>query len=100
MIQLNKKKRNKDGNNVFSALGTASTMGMHFISGPFVGGGLGYLCDIYLFNSYPIGSLIGIVLGVAAGFRNVFLDAELLRKKQEQLDNNLKNEQETKKHND
>lgn len=69
-------------------LGTASTMGLHMVSGPLVGGGLGYLCDTYLFDSYPIGLGIGVVLGIFAGFRNVYIDAKYLQKKQEELDNN------------
>ncbi len=94
MIKLNKGEKNKDGNPLYGSLGTASTMGMHFISGPLVGSGLGYLCDNYLFDSFPIGSLIGFVLGVAAGFRNVFADAKLLRKRQEEMNSKkIKNEE-------
>ncbi len=81
-------KKNENGNPLFGMLGTASTMGLHMVSGPLVGGGLGYLCDTYLFNSYPIGLSIGVVLGIFAGFRNVYIDAKYLQKKQEELDNN------------
>ncbi len=81
-------KKNENGNPLFDMLGTASTMGLHMVSGPLVGGGLGYLCDTYLFDSYPIGLSIGVVLGIFAGFRNVYIDAKYLQKKQEELDNN------------
>ncbi|HBV41265.1 AtpZ/AtpI family protein [Taurinivorans muris] len=81
-------KKNENGNPLFGMLGTASTMGLHMVSGPLVGGGLGYLCDTYLFDSYPIGLSIGVVLGIFAGFRNVYIDAKYLQKKQEELDNN------------
>ena len=37
----------------FSLLGTASTMGLHMVSGPIVGGGLGWLIDSWL-DSWPV----------------------------------------------
>lgn len=82
----NNNKHSENGNPLFGMLGTASTMGMHMISGPLVGGGLGYLCDTYLFNSYPIGLCIGVVLGVFAGFRNIYLDAKYIQKEEKRLD--------------
>ncbi len=89
------KKYSENGNPLFGMLGTASTMGMHMISGPLVGGGLGYLCDEYIFDSYPIGLCIGVVLGVFAGFRNIYLDAKYLQREEKRLDeenkaNNIK----------
>ena len=61
----------------FSLLGTASTMGLHMVSGPVVGGGLGWLIDHWL-DSWPIASAIGLLLGLIAGFRNVWADARYL----------------------
>lgn len=61
----------------FSLLGTASTMGLHMVSGPVVGGGLGWLIDHWL-DSWPVASAIGLLLGLAAGFRNVWADARYL----------------------
>lgn len=89
------KKYSENGNPLFGMLGTASTMGMHMISGPLVGSGLGYLCDEYIFDSYPIGLCIGVVLGVFAGFRNIYLDAKYLQHEEKRLDkenkaNNIK----------
>lgn len=81
-------KKNENGTPLFGMLGTASTMGLHMVSGPLVGGGLGYLCDTYLFDSYPVGLSVGVVLGIFAGFRNIYIDAKYLQKKQEELDNN------------
>lgn len=60
-----------------SLLGTASTMGLHMVSGPIVGGGLGWLVDKWL-GSWPVGASIGLLLGLAAGFRNVWIDARYL----------------------
>lgn len=77
---------NKNGNPVYSALGTASTMGLHMVSGPLVGTGLGYLCDDYIFHSYPYGTIIGLILGILAGFRNVQIDAKRLERKQNEMD--------------
>ncbi|HJD97080.1 AtpZ/AtpI family protein [Mailhella massiliensis] len=69
----------------FSLLGTASTMGLHMVSGPVVGGGLGWLADEWL-GSWPVGSAIGLLLGLAAGFRNVWIDARYLAKKNAERD--------------
>lgn len=60
-----------------SLLGTASTMGLHMVSGPIVGGGMGWLADHWL-GTWPIGAGIGLLLGMAAGFRNVWIDARYL----------------------
>ena len=69
----------------FSLLGTASTMGLHMVSGPVVGGGLGWLVDEWL-GSWPVASGVGLLLGLAAGFRNVWLDARYLEKKNDERD--------------
>ena len=69
----------------FSLLGTASTMGLHMVSGPIVGGGLGWLIDQWL-DSWPIASAVGLVLGLAAGFRNVWADARYLERSNAALD--------------
>lgn len=69
----------------FGLLGIASTMGMHMVSGPLVGGGLGWLIDHWL-DSWPIGFGIGILLGIAAGFRNVWADAKRLERGQAEMD--------------
>jgi len=60
-----------------SLLGTASTMGLHMVSGPVVGAGLGWLVDEWL-GSWPVGAAVGLLLGLAAGFRNVWEDARYL----------------------
>lgn len=70
---------------MFGLLGIASTMGMHMVSGPLVGGGLGWLADRWL-GSWPVGLGIGIMLGIAAGFRNVWADAKRLERGQAELD--------------
>ena len=68
-----------------SLLGTASTMGLHMVSGPVVGGFLGWLVDKWL-GSWPVGAGIGLVLGLAAGFRNVWIDARYLARSNAERD--------------
>ena len=77
----------------FSLLGTASTMGLHMVSGPIVGGGLGWLIDQWL-DSWPIASAVGLVLGLAAGFRNVWADARYLERSNAALDEERRKRQE------
>ena len=77
----------------FSLLGTASTMGLHMVSGPVVGGGLGYLIDGWL-DSWPIASSIGFLLGVASGFRNVWADARHLERSNALIDEERKKKEE------
>ncbi len=69
----------------FSLLGTASTMGLHMVSGPLVGGGLGWLLDSWL-DSWPWCAGAGLLLGIAAGFRNVWIDARYLIRSEERID--------------
>ena len=68
-----------------SAVGRASAIGMHMVSGAFVGCGLGWLLD-YLLGTEPWMLLIFFALGVAAGFRNVWLDTRLVLREQERSD--------------
>lgn len=69
----------------FSLLGTASTMGLHMVSGPIVGGVLGWLVDKWL-DSWPVGAAVGLLLGLAAGFRNVWIDARYLARSNAERD--------------
>ena len=78
----------------FSLLGTASTMGLHMVSGPVVGGGLGWLIDHWL-DSWPVASSIGLLLGLVAGFRNVWADARYLAHSNAVIDEERKKQEET-----
>ena len=78
----------------FSLLGTASTMGLHMVSGPVVGGGLGWLVDNWL-DSWPVAASVGLVLGLAAGFRNVWADARYLEHSNAVLDAERKKQEES-----
>ena len=78
-----KKDREQPGQ--ISLLGTASTMGLHMVSGPIVGGGLGWLADTWL-DTWPVGAAVGLLLGLAAGFRNVWIDARYLARSNAERD--------------
>lgn len=67
-----------------SLLGLASTMGLHMVSGPIVGGALGYGLD-YLAGSKPWGLCLGFGLGVLAGFRNVWADFKRMQRAEAEL---------------
>ncbi|MGN1038141.1 MAG: AtpZ/AtpI family protein, partial [Mailhella sp.] len=76
-------------------LGTAGTMGMHMVSGPMVGFALGFLADKWL-DSWPFGAGAGILLGLIAGFRNVWEDTRYLARANEENDRKKKREGERK----
>ncbi len=78
----------KKSGSIFALLGTASVMGLHMVSGPIVGAGLGYFFDKY-FETSPYGFVIGLVLGVLAGYRNVMKDSKTLQKEQERYQQSL-----------
>ncbi len=58
-------------------LSTAGTMGLHLVSGTIVGAGLGWFLDRWL-DTKPWLFLIMLVLGIVAGFMNVYRDAKRL----------------------
>lgn len=62
------------------AMATTGVMGLHMVSGPAVGFGLGYAIDLWL-ETTPWGGVAGLLIGIGAGFLNVWRDAqELIRK--------------------
>ena len=64
-------------NSFWDAAGRASVMGLHLVSGIIVGGVIGYALDSWL-NTGPWGLLFFLVVGIAAGFRNMWRDAKRL----------------------
>lgn len=68
-------------NGMFGAVGTASVIGLHMVSGILVGGVMGYFLDEWL-GTDPWLKLVFFVLGVAAGFYNVYLDTQRLLREQ------------------
>ena len=67
----------KDGR-AGSMLGTASVMGLHLVSGPLVGGFIGYGLDRFFGTRFLI--LVMIFLGFVAGFRMLLEDARRLNR--------------------
>lgn len=62
---------------LFGSMGIASVMGLHMVSGVLVGGGLGYALDKWMGTS-PWLFGIFLLLGIGAGFLNVWADARRL----------------------
>ena len=62
------------------ALATTGVIGLHLVSGPLVGFAIGYGLDYWLDTS-PWCKLFFLLLGIAAGFLNVYRDTQHLLKK-------------------
>lgn len=72
-----KKENPKHQSNFFDSIGRASIMGLHFVSGAIVGGVMGYGLDKWL-GIAPWGFMGGLVVGLVAGFHNMWQDAKKL----------------------
>jgi ATP synthase protein I len=62
------------------AMAGPGVIGFHLVSGPLVGFCLGYGLDYWL-DTAPWGKLVFLVIGIAAGFLNVYRDSRRLLKK-------------------
>lgn len=61
-------------------MGSVGVIGLHMVSGPLVGFAIGYGLDYWL-GSGPWGKLIFLIIGIGAGFLNVYRDSrQLLRR--------------------
>ena len=67
------------------ALATASIIGLHIASGTVVGIGIGYFLDKWL-HTAPWMLISFVILGIAAGFKNVIKDTKLLLRKVKEAD--------------
>jgi ATP synthase protein I len=56
------------------------TIGLHLVACTFVGMGMGYLLDWWL-GTKPWLTMTLLLFGIAAGFRNVYLEAKRLQRK-------------------
>ena len=70
---------------LFSVFGTAGTMGFHLLSGMLVGIFIGYWLDRWL-GTHPWMKAVFFIIGVVAGFKNIYLDAKRLIREQEEKD--------------
>ncbi|NCC24005.1 MAG: AtpZ/AtpI family protein [Deltaproteobacteria bacterium] len=59
------------------SLGTASMMGLQVVCGTFVGLAMGYYLDRY-FGTKPWLTLIFLIFGIIAGFKNMFRELKKL----------------------
>jgi ATP synthase protein I len=57
---------------LFSGGYRASTIGMALVFSILIGGFIGYLLDDY-FNTGYLFKIIGLIMGIIAGFRNVYI---------------------------
>ncbi len=77
MSFVQKLKVKSDSLEVFASAGT---IGLHMVSGPIVGFGIGYGLDFWL-DTGPWMKLVFLVVGILAGFLNVYRDTQMLLKK-------------------
>lgn len=75
------KKKNKHT----ESMGLAYMMGLHLVSGIIVGMVMGYYLDKY-FDTKPWLTLIFLVLGIIAGYRNMFREMARIQKKEAEAD--------------
>lgn len=64
-------------------LGNASVMGLHLVSGTFVGLLIGYYLDKWL-GTKPWLTLFFLIMGIIAGFKNMFHEFKKIQKKDEE----------------
>lgn len=67
------------------SLATTGTIGMHMVSGPLVGFAIGYGLDTWL-GTGPWLKLVFLVIGIIAGFMNVYEDTQRLLRKMSRED--------------
>jgi ATP synthase protein I len=70
---------------LLDSFGTAGMMGFHLLSGMLVGGFIGYWLDEWL-DTGPWLKAVFFIIGIAAGFRNIYLDAQRLVREQDGRD--------------
>ncbi len=65
-----------------NSLGKASLVGVHLVAGTFVGLAIGYFLDKWL-GTEPWLLLAFLVIGIAAGFKNMFKEVKSLQRNEE-----------------
>lgn len=70
---------------LLDSVGTASVIGLHLVSGIIVGSVIGYFLDEWL-GTGPWLKLVFFMLGLVAGFRNMYQDTKRLLRSQEKKD--------------
>ena len=67
------------------AITTASVIGLHMVVAVFIGLGFGYFLDRF-FNTTPWMTIIFLLLGIIAGFKNMFSQGKSLMAYHEKMD--------------
>ncbi|GAU08397.1 hypothetical protein DPF_1105 [Desulfoplanes formicivorans] len=71
-------KKNRKDRNYFATLGNMSVVGINLVTCTFVGLAMGYFLDKWL-GTKPWCLLIFLVFGIAAGFKNMYLEVKKLQ---------------------
>ena len=79
------RERLKTKSQTMDVLATAGTIGLHMVSGPMVGFAIGYGLDKWLDTS-PWFKLVFFIIGIGAGFLNVYEDSKRLVRKMQAED--------------
>lgn len=74
--------KNKVDEKTWDSISRSSVIGLHLVSGTFVGLFVGYCLDKWL-GTAPWLLLIFLILGIVAGFVNVFRDAKKISQNEE-----------------
>lgn len=72
----------EESKGVWGAIMGAGTMGLHLVTGTFVGAAMGYGLDYWL-GTEPWFFLFMLVMGIIAGFRMVIQDAMRIQRQNE-----------------
>jgi len=60
----------------FRVLAVISSMGFSMVLATFMGFGLGYVLDRFVFGTSPWLTFLFLILGIIAGFRNLYIIAK------------------------
>jgi ATP synthase protein I len=68
-----------------NSLFRASLLGIHLVATTFVGLAVGYYLDIWL-GTHPWLKIVFLVLGIAAGFKNMFQEVQRMQRREKEQD--------------
>ncbi|MBI4772574.1 MAG: AtpZ/AtpI family protein [Deltaproteobacteria bacterium] len=67
-------------------LAMASSMGISIVLATVIGLGVGYYLDNHVFGTSPWLTLIFLILGIIAGFRNIYIIGKRAQERENKLD--------------
>ncbi len=68
-----------------NSLFRASLLGIHLVATTFVGLAVGYYLDSWL-GTHPWLKIVFLVLGIAAGFKNMFQEVQRMQRREKERD--------------